>query len=129
MKLVSGDPAKMTVLHAGYVLQQCFDVALPAHRDPRRPLAPVPACKFLDGVTEPADWGIEFRGAAKLDAVGHEPAAVARACSPVYLLGSPKLTWLPRRIDAWACAPCSRHIHGTHASTAIIVAAVLNSTS
>src|SRR4051795_8492705 len=86
MKLVSGDPAKMTVLHAGYVLQQCFDVALPAHRDPRRPLAPVPACKFLDGVTEPADWGIEFRGAAKLDAVGHEPAPVARACSPFYCL-------------------------------------------
>jgi hypothetical protein len=29
--------------------------------------------------------GIEFRGAAKLDAVGHEPAPVARACSPAYL--------------------------------------------
>ena len=64
-------------------------------------------------------------GRRSLDAVGHEPAPVARACSPAYLLGSPKLTWHPRHIDAWACAPCSRHIHGTHASTAIIVAVVI----
>ena len=48
----------MTVLHAGYVLQQCFDVALPAHIETLAGLwhrfLPV---NFLDGVTEPADWG------------------------------------------------------------------------
>ena len=58
MKLVSGDPAEMTVLHAGYVLQQCFDAALPAHIETLAGLwhrfLPV---NFLDGVTEPADWG------------------------------------------------------------------------
>ena len=57
MKLVSGDPAEMTVLHAGYVLQ-CFDVALPCHIETLAGLwhqfLPV---NFLDGVTEPADWG------------------------------------------------------------------------
>jgi hypothetical protein len=95
------------------------------YRNPRQPLPPVPACKFFGRRHRSGRLEIEFRGAAKLDAVGHEPAPVARACSPAYLLGSPKLTWLPGRIDAWACAPCSSHIHGTHASTAIIVAVVI----
>jgi hypothetical protein len=66
---------------------------------------------------------IGFRGAAKLDAVDHELAPVSRACSPAYLLGSPNLTRLSGCIDAWTRAPCSRHVHGTHAPTAIIIAA------
>jgi hypothetical protein len=58
MKLVSGDPAEMTVLHAGYVLQQCFDVALPAHIETLASLwHRFPPVNFLDGVIEPADWG------------------------------------------------------------------------
>jgi hypothetical protein len=48
----------MTVLHAGYVLQQCIDVALPAHIETLarlwRRFQPV---NFLDSVTEPADLG------------------------------------------------------------------------
>jgi hypothetical protein len=58
MKLVSGDPAEMTVLHAGYVLQQCFDVALPAHIETLVGLwHRFPPVNLLDGVLEPADWG------------------------------------------------------------------------
>ena len=54
MKLVSGDPAEMTVLHAGYVLQQCFDVALPAHIETLVGLwHRFPSVNFLDGVLEP----------------------------------------------------------------------------
>ena len=56
MKLVSGDPAEMTVLHAGYVLQQCFDVALPAH------IETLVGLNFLDGVPRAGRLGIEFRG-------------------------------------------------------------------
>jgi hypothetical protein len=57
MKLVSGDPAEMTVLHAGYVLQQCFDVALPAHIETLVGLwHRFPPVNFLDGVIDPADW-------------------------------------------------------------------------
>ena len=58
MKLVSSDPAEMTVLHAGYVLQQCFDVALPAHIETLVGLwHRFPPVNFLDGVLELADWG------------------------------------------------------------------------
>jgi hypothetical protein len=77
-----------------------------------------PPVNFLDSVVEPADrdrvwWGGEARP------VGHESAPVARACSPAYWLGSPRLTWLPQRIGAWACATCSRHIHGAHAEAVL----------
>ena len=34
---------------------------------------------------------LKHRFGGELDAVGHEPAPVARACSPAYLLGSPEL--------------------------------------
>ena len=78
---------------------------------------------FLGQHRRSGKFGLGFRGAAKLDAVDHEPAPLSCACSPASLLGSSKLTWLSRRIDAWACAPCSWHVHGAHASTAIIIAA------
>jgi hypothetical protein len=102
-------------------------VPLPAHIETLAGLwHRFPACKFFGQRHRAPKLGIEFRGAAKLDAVGHEPAPVARACTPAYLLGSPKLTWLPRRIDGWPCAPSSRHILGTHTSAAIIVPAILS---
>jgi hypothetical protein len=66
--------------------------------------------------------GIVFRGDNELDAVAHEPAPLSRTCGSAHLLGSPKLTRIPRRIDAWASAVCSRNTRGAFASMAIIVA-------
>ena len=54
------------VLHAGYVLQQCFDVALPAHIETLVGLwHRFPACKFFGRRPRAGRLGIEFRGAAK----------------------------------------------------------------
>jgi hypothetical protein len=76
----------MIFLHAGYVLQQCFDVAVPAHIETLAGLwHRFPPVNFFGRRHRAGRLGIEFRAAAKLDAVGHEPAPVTRACSPAYL--------------------------------------------
>jgi hypothetical protein len=52
--------------------------------------------------------GLELRGAAKseTDTFGHEPALVARCCSPAKLLSFPKLVGTPRCNDARRCHQC-----------------------
>jgi len=72
---------------------------------------PVPVVKFLDTLSE-RRGGLEFGRAAKpeTDTFGHEPALVARTCSPAKLLGFPKFVGAPRCSDARRCHPCAwRH--------------------
>src|SRR5262249_42440974 len=53
--------------------------------------------------------GLEFSWAAKpeTDTFGHEPALVARTCSPAKLLGFLKFVGAPRCSDARRCHPCA----------------------
>jgi hypothetical protein len=58
--------------------------------------------------------GLKFGWAAKpeTDALGHEPALVARNCTPAKLLGFLKLVGTPRYNDARRCHPCPWHSQG-----------------
>ena len=64
--------------------------------------------------------GLELDGAAKGRdrSFGHEPALVARCCSPAKLLGFPKLVGPPRCNDAWRCHQCDWHSQGGRAAMA-----------
>jgi hypothetical protein len=52
------------------------------------------------------------------DTFGHEPALVARYCSPAKLLGFPKLVGTPRCNDARRCHKCDWHSQGRRAAMA-----------
>ena len=57
---------------------------------------------------------LELGGGPKpeTDTFGHEPALVARGCSPAKLLDFPKLVGTPRRNDARRCHQCDWHSQG-----------------
>jgi hypothetical protein len=79
-----------------------------------------PFRNFLDGVARTAKqatitWGGELKGS---DTFGHEPALVARCCSPVNLLGSSKLVGTPWCNDARRCHQCDWHGQGGRAAMA-----------
>src|SRR5262245_12012532 len=52
------------------------------------------------------------------DRFGHEPALVARTCSPAKLLGFPKFVGTPRCSDARRCHPCAWRNQGSLANVA-----------
>src|SRR5262249_25581943 len=64
--------------------------------------------------------GLEFSWAAKpeTDTFDHEPALVARTCSPAKLLGFPKFVGTPRCSDARRCHPCAWRNQGLLAAMA-----------
>ena len=74
---------------------------------------------FLDSVAQ-RQGGLEFSWAAKpeTDTFGHEPALVARTCSPANLLGFLKFVGTPRCNDARRCHPCPWHSQGALAAMA-----------
>jgi hypothetical protein len=74
---------------------------------------------FLDGVVRTTSR-LELDGAAKpeTDTFGHEPALVARCCSPAKLLGFAKLVGTPRCSDARRCHQCDWHSQGGPAAMA-----------
>ena len=63
---------------------------------------------------------LELGGATKpeTDTFGHEPALVARCCSPAKLLGFPKLVGIPRCNDARRRHQCDWHSQGGPAAMA-----------
>ena len=74
---------------------------------------------FWTSLSECRGW-LEFGWAAKpeTDTFGHEPALVARCCSPAELLGSPKLVGTPRCNDARRGHQCDWHGQGGQAAMA-----------
>jgi hypothetical protein len=51
------------------------------------------------------------------DTLGHEPALVARTCSPAKLLGFLKFVGTPRCNDSRRCHPCGWHSQGASAAS------------
>jgi hypothetical protein len=56
--------------------------------------------------------GLELPGGSQRQTNCHEPAVVARCCSPAKLLGFPKLVGTPRCNDARRCDQCDWHSQG-----------------
>jgi hypothetical protein len=81
---------------------------------------PVPVVKFFWTALSERQGGLEFSWAAKpeTDAFGHEPALVARTCSPAKLLGFLKLVGTPWCNDARRCHLCPWHSQGVLAAMA-----------
>src|SRR5262249_13716108 len=71
--------------------------------------ASVPAVKFFGQRRPNIEVGLEFSWAAKpeTDTFGHEPALVARTCSPAKLPGFLRFVGAPRCSDARRCHPCA----------------------
>ena len=75
---------------------------------------------FLDGVVRTTRRArIRWGGEGRDDTFGHEPASVARCCSPAkLLLGFPKFVGIPRCNDHRRCHPCCGHSQGGPAAMA-----------
>src|SRR5215831_7971819 len=82
--------------------------------------ASVPAVKFFWIASSEHRSGLEFSWAAKpkTDTFGHEPALLARTCSPANLVGFPKFVGTPRCSDARRCHPCVWRNQGALAAMA-----------